>query len=203
MPDLGLMHGHGVVAVNSKHKDVRRLKRLGYIPSIHGTKVWLSSFALMEYFEDFPIPDNVKVMDVGCGWCIMGIYLAKTFNADVLALDADPNVAPYIALQAQLNNVDIPFRAAKLQQITQADFNGFDTVIAADVCFWDDLTKPLYNMIRRALRAGVRQIIIADPGRPPFWALTELCDGTVNAEVHRQTTDEPKLTTKHLLIIEQ
>jgi len=203
MSSKGLMHGHGVIAVNSQHKEVRRLKRLGYIPSIHGTKVWLSSFALMEYFEDFPIPTSAKVMDVGCGWGIMGIYLAKTFQADVLAVDADPYVEPYLALQAELNEVEIPFRAAKLQQLKQTDFEGFDTVIAADVCFWDELSKPLYNMIRRALRAGVRQIIIADPGRPPFWALAEMCDGRLNAEVHKQTTHEPKLTTKHLLIIEQ
>lgn len=203
MTEPGLMHGHGVVAVNSKHKGVRRLKRQGYIPSLHGSKVWLSSFALMEYFEDFPLANNAKVMDVGCGWGIMGIYMAKAFNAKVTAIDADPSVAPYLELQAQLNNVVIPFRAAKLQQLSQADFSGFDTVIAADVCFWDNLSKPLYNMIRRALRAGVRQIIIADPGRPPFWALTELCYGKLNIEVHKQTTDEPRLTTKHLLIIEQ
>lgn len=197
------MHGHGVVAVNSQHHEVRRLKRLGYIPSIHGTKVWLSSFALMEYFEDFPLPQQVRVIDVGCGWGIMGIYLAKQFAAEVLAIDADPKVEPYVALQARLNAVSIRFRAAKLQQLRQTDFTGIDTVIAADVCFWDELTKPLYNMIRRALRAGVRQIIIADPGRPPFWALTDLCDGRLNAEVHTQTTDQPRPTTKYLLIIEQ
>ena len=198
----GLLRGHGVVAVNSRHPRVQQLKRWGHAPSIHGTKVWRSSFALMKYFDDFPLPRQARVMDIGCGWGIIGIFLAKTFAARVQAVDADAAVAPYLALQAELNGVDIPFRQARLQQLTRQQFVGTHTVIGADICFWDELTKPLYNMIRRALRAGVQQIIIADPGRPPFWELTRYCDGKLNAEVLEQTTAEPVTTRKQLLIVQ-
>lgn len=196
------MHAHGIVAVNSKHPGVKKLKREGHTPSIHGTKVWRSSFALMEYFQDFPLPNNAKVLDIGCGWGIISVFLAKTFNAEVLATDADPAVAPYLQLQAQLNDVNIAFKQAKLQQLRQADLVGYHTLIGADICFWDELTQPLYNMIRRALRAGVKQIIIADPGRPPFWQLAELCGDKLNAEVLCQTAKAPVATKKQLLIIE-
>lgn len=202
MTTAGLMEAHGVVAVNSRHAAVRKLKRQGHIPSIHGTKVWRSSFALMEYFEDFPLPTGAKVVDVGCGWGILSIFLAKHFQADVLAVDADPAVEPYLTLQAQLNQVSINFRQAKLQQLSRKDFNDVHTVIGSDICFWDELTKPLYRMIKDALASGVQQIIIADPGRPPFWELAELCDQYLNVEVLRQSTEQPFKTTKKLLIIE-
>ena len=202
MSHTGLMEAHGVVAVNSRHPAVRKLKRQGHVPSIHGTKVWRSSFALMEYFEDFPIPDGSKIVDVGCGWGILSIFLAKHFNAEVLAVDADEAVAPYLALQADLNDVNITFKQAKLQQLDRREFKQVHTVIGSDICFWDELTTPLFEMIKRALTNGVKQVIIADPGRPPFWELAELCDQYLNAEVLKQSTEVPYKTTKKLLIIE-
>lgn len=202
MTGPGLMHAHGVVAANSRHAGVRRLKRQGHYPSIHGTKVWRSSFALMEYFEDFPLPDRAKVVDVGCGWGMISIFLAKQFHANVLAVDADEAVAPYLQLHCELNSVDVRFQHAKLQQLGRSEFKGVHTVIGADICFWDKLTQPLFEMIKRALRHGAKQVIIADPGRPPFWSLAEICDQKLNAELIAQKTEEPFKTTKQLLIIE-
>ena len=202
-PAVGTMEAHGVIAVNSRHAGVRRLRRQGHIPSIHGTKVWRSSFALMEYFEDFPLPDQAKVVDVGCGWGILSIYLAKHFNAHVLAVDADAAVGPYLDLQCELNDVSsVSFQHNTLQKLHSDHFSGAHTVIGSDICFWDELMRPLHAMIHRAINSGVEQVIIADPGRDPFWALTELCDRDLNVEVLRQSTEEPYPTTKHLLVIE-
>lgn len=202
-PAPGTMEAHGVIAVNSRHAGVRRLRRQGHIPTIHGTKVWRSSFALMEYFEDFPLPNKAKVVDVGCGWGILSIYLAKHFQANVLAVDADEAVGPYLDLQCELNNVSsVNFQHNTLQKLNSTHFNDVHTVIGSDICFWDELMRPLHAMIQRALNAGAEQIIIADPGRDPFWALTELCDKNLNVEVLKQTTEEPYPTSKHLLIIE-
>ena len=60
---------------------------------------------------------------------------------------------------------------ARFEKLTQARLADVDIVAGADICFWDELTPVLYNLIRRSLRAGVKQIIIADPGRSPFYAL--------------------------------
>ncbi len=198
----GLRYAHGIVAVNSRHPGVRRLKRQGYKPSLHGNKVWRSSFALMAFFTDFPIPVNNRVLDIGCGWGSMGIFLAKTYQSKVLAIDADPDVAPYLKLQAELNKVDIDFQQYTIEQLTTKDLVGFHTVVGADICFWDKLVSPLYKMIQYALDAGVKQIIIGDPGRPPFWELVEVCSETLNIDVLQQNTHEPVKTSKHLLIIE-
>ncbi len=63
--------------------------------------------------------------------------------------------------------------ASRFEKLTQARLADVDIVAGADICFWDELTPVLYNLIRRSLRAGVKQIIIADPGRSPFYALAE------------------------------
>jgi len=69
----------GVKALKASHPDVRRLKRERDDPSLHGNKVWRSSFALIDYLHRHPIPRGARVVDVGCGWGLTGIWLAKTF----------------------------------------------------------------------------------------------------------------------------
>ena len=43
------------------------------------------------------------------------------------------------------------------------------------MCFWDPMTAELFKLIRRARKAGVGRVMIADPCRPPFTALVERC----------------------------
>ena len=40
------------------------------------------------------------------------------------------------------------------------------TLMGTDICFWDEMTTPLFELIQRARAAGVEQVLIADPGRP-------------------------------------
>jgi hypothetical protein len=46
-------------------------------------------------------------------------------------------------------------------------------IIGSDICFWDNLVKPLKLLVNRAFKNGTKRIVITDPGRPPFY---ELCD---------------------------
>ena len=48
-------------------------------------------------------------------------------------------------------------------------------LIAADICFWDEMVNPVFNMINRAVKAGVKHIVIADPERPTFLQMAERC----------------------------
>ena len=198
----GVRKLRGIKVADSKHPEIRRLKRLGYEPSIHGTKVWRSCYAMMEFLEKDKHKAGTRIMDVGCGWGVLSAYLAKRFKADVLAVDADGDLEPYVALHAELNGLELDFLQAKFQQLTVADFEDFDMVVGTDICFWDELTEPLYKMIRRALRGGVKRVIIGDPGRPPFWELSEKCSRKFDATTIAQCTEEPIKTKKHLLIIE-
>ena len=31
-------------------------------------------------------------------------------------------------------------------------------LIAADICFWDELVDPVYNLVKRAVNAGVKKV---------------------------------------------
>ena len=194
---------HGVHALTTSHAEVRKLKRQSDTPSIHGNKVWRSSFVLMDYFLEEPIPKNKKVMDIGCGWGLTGVFMAKEFGAKVLATDADDAVEPYVQLHNDINNTRIKFEKKTFQQTTGADFKGYHTVVGGDICFWDELVKPLYNLTNRALKAGVKQVIIADPGRPPFWELADMCNDKKGwtADAYSRSITDPIKTTKHLLVV--
>ena len=37
------------------------------------------------------------------------------------------------------------------------------------------MTRALYNMINRACRAGVKRVVITDPGREPFREMAQKC----------------------------
>ncbi|MEH6551802.1 MAG: methyltransferase domain-containing protein [Pseudomonadales bacterium] len=196
-----LISAYGIDALTSQHPGVRKLKRQSADPTLHGNKVWGSSWVLMDYFTSYPIAKKSRVMDIGCGWGLTGAFLAKTYEAQVLASDADAAVAPYLDLHCDINGVEIAFEEKKYQQITVANFTGVHTVVGADICFWEELTQVLFNMIRRALRAGVKQILIADPGRPPFWELAEICHEQLDAEIISHRIRLPKPSTKHIIVI--
>ena len=67
-----------------------------------------------------------------------------------------------------------------------------DVIVGADICFWDDLTPILFNLIRRSQRAGVQKVIIADPNRSPFLALTARCKESLDgARVIQKSISRP------------
>lgn len=191
----------GVKALKGSHPGVRRLKRKSEEPSIHGNKVWSSSFAVIDYLHHNPISKGARVLDIGCGWGLTGIWLAKRFGAKVTGIDADPAVEPYLKLQAEENKVDIEFRQARYQQLKRKDFEGVELVIGADICFWDELTEPLFKMVRRANEAGVERVIVADPGRPPFWALANKAERKLEADLIAHRISKPRPAEKQLLIV--
>ena len=108
----------GTLALTASHPEVKKLKRLDQTPSIHGNKVWGSSFVIMDYLIENPIPENKKVLDVGCGWGLTGVFLAKTYNAKVIGMDADPAVAPYLNLHAEINGVSVSFEKKLFQPVS-------------------------------------------------------------------------------------
>ena len=191
-----------IKALRSRHPKIRKLKRQQQGHSAHGNKVWRSSFVLMDYLTTYPPTTSSKILDVGCGWGLTGIFLAKKYSARVTAIDIDPSVEPFLQLQASVNKCDIAFQARSFETLTQADLSTYDSIIAADICFWDEMVDPLYDFICRALKAGVKRILIADPGRPPFWSLCDQCVESLDAQIVTRRIYEPWKTEKFILIIE-
>ena len=162
----------GITVLKAADKRIRGLKDQ-YEPCVHGDKFWNSSWLIMDFLKRQGFPKGCSVIEVGCGWGLASIYCAKNYKARVTGVDMDSAVFPYLKLHAEINDVRIKTERMKFQGLRKKMLSKFDLMIGADICFWDELVDPVYKMIRRAVKAEVRQVIIADPGRPPF---LEICD---------------------------
>ncbi len=193
---------HGVRMLTASHPQIRRLKRRDSQPSIHGTRLWGSSFLVIDYLRRHPPEHSARVLDAGCGWGMAGIYCASRLGSDVISVDADKAVFPYLLANAQANDALVTPLQARFERITKKRFAGVDLLLGADICFWDELVRPIYNMINRALRAGVKKVVIADPGRSPFYEAAERCQERHCAELIDWRTRRPVTASGSLLIIE-
>lgn len=192
----------GVVMPTGSHPAIRRVKRQGVNPSIHGNKLWKSSCLLIDYMKNNPPEHAGKILDVGCGWGVSGIWCAKKFGSKVTSMDADPDVFPFLQATAELNGVSTKPLVSRFEDLSTKQLSKFDMLIAADICFWDELVKPVSNMINRAVKAGVKQILIADPERSTFFEVAERAMDKHCAEVVEWQTRSPIKASGAILVIE-
>lgn len=178
----------GVVMPTASHPAIRKVKRSGVEPSIHGNKLWKSSCLLIDYLKHNPPEHCENIIDVGCGWGISGIWCAKNFRSNVTSVDADPDVFPFLQATAEINKVQTDHLVSRFEDLSTRQLSRYDMLIAADICFWDELVKPVTNMVNRAVKAGVKQILIADPERAPFFEVAERCADKYCAEVVEWST---------------
>lgn len=191
----------GLKILKSSHPDVRKIKRQQQGHSAHGNKVWRSSFALIDYLETYPLKQQSKVLEIGCGWGLSSLYLTKHQKADLTAIDIDDSVKPYFELQNRINQCHINFQQRSFESLKADELRSYSSIIGSDICFWDEMIEPLFNLIDRSLRSGVQKILIADPGRPPFWELTEKCAERFNSEVITRRIYKPWKSEKYILVI--
>jgi len=176
-------HAFGLTMLSPSHPEVQRLQHAAVQPALHGHKVWPMSLVLIDYLHQRGVPSRARVLELGCGWGLVGIYCAKTFHAQVTGLDADAAVFPYLQLHAQRNGVHLATRHGTFADLTPHDLAAFDLIVGADICFWEELVDPLYQLVRHGVTVGVAEILIADPGRPPFDELCAQCLHQGDAEV--------------------
>jgi predicted nicotinamide N-methyase len=191
----------GVKVLKSTHPEVRKIKRQQSGHSAHGNKVWRSSFVLLDYLENHPLKENSRALEIGCGWGLAGLYLSKFQTISVKGIDIDPSVQPYFELQNKINGCEIDFEACSFESLSHQTLAEYQYLIGTDICFWDELTQPLFDLIQKARTAGVTKILIADPGRPPFWALAELCAEKLGSEVITRRISVPWKSEKYILVI--
>ncbi|MBB3062257.1 class I SAM-dependent methyltransferase [Microbulbifer rhizosphaerae] len=181
----------GLTVRQNAHPDMRKLRREAGDPSLHGNKFWKSSCLTMDYLKRNPLKKGARVLDLGCGWGLGGIFCAKHFGARVTGLDADPSVFPFVHYHAELNGVAVDTWRCRYEKVRESDLGEFDALIGTDICFWDQLEKPLYNLTRRALSAGVGRVILADPGRTPFRRLAERAEEKLGADYREWSVSRP------------
>lgn len=175
LPEKNIFQAYGILLLKNNHRFVRKLKK-HYTPSIHGHKTWNSSFLLMDYFlHNETLESEQKIIEIGCGWGPASIFCAYHATADVTGVDRDDEVFPFLEVQAALNEVEVKTLQKSFEKLTKKELGRYDLLIGADICFWPQLAKIQLNLINRALKAGVKEIVIADPGRAPFYELAEKC----------------------------
>lgn len=192
----------GLKILNANHPGVRQLKREGYVAEIHGNKFWNSSYLIMNYLKNNPLPKKSRVLEIGCGWGLLGLYCARQFGNKVHGIDADENVLPYLELHAEVNKAKMTGEKKTFNQLTVDYLKDYDVILGADICFWDEMTRELFNLMGRAKKAGVKQIMISDPCRPPFNDLAEKCkDKLDNVEVVEKFLKRPVNASGEILIV--
>jgi predicted nicotinamide N-methyase len=192
---------YGIKVLLSRHPAIRRLKKSN-IPTSHGNRFWWSSWLLMDYFKKNGLAKGSHVMEIGCGWGLAGIYCAKRHGARVTGIDIDDDVLPFAKLHAEINNTDVTFIKRGFDSMRIKDLRGVDILLGADICFWDSMTDSLIRLIKRAKKAGVKQVLISDPIRSPFEALCEYFTEGRGGEVLDWTANEPREILGQILKVE-
>src|SRR4029450_4492174 len=176
----------GLPILSPSHPEVRRLRQAAVQPTLHGHKVWPTSLVLLDYLHQRGLPPQTRVLELGCGWGLVGIACAKTFQAQLTALDAYAAVFPYLQLHAARNGVHLATRQGTFAELTPQDLAAFDLIIGADICLWEDLVDPLYQLVPH-------------PSRPPFDEPCARCVAQGDAEVFTWTITAPVADTGHIL----
>jgi predicted nicotinamide N-methyase len=190
-----------LVIYPKNHPKVKKLQAKAGYPEIHGDKVWYSSYFIMDWLDaNVPAPRS-SILEIGCGWGLLGMYCAKNFRSKVLATDADANVFPLLQLHAEANDIKIKTKVSRYEDLKPALLAQQDLVLGADICFWDELVEPLHQLIKNALDAGVPKIVIADPGRSPFLRLARRCRKLYKASLRAVAIEKPRKHDGYLLII--
>lgn len=190
---------YGITVLKAADPRIRKLKK-DYTPFIHGNKFWNSSWCVMDFLARQGLPQEANVLEIGCGWGLAGMYCAKNHGANVLGMDADSAVFPYLKLHAEINDVEVGTWRCKFEKVKKKDLKGTNLIIGADICFWDEMVDPVYKLIKKAMKVGVGQVIVADPGRPPFHALSEKVVKKFGGEVKEWEVDEEIKAEAYLLI---
>jgi len=192
---------HGIFLLKRKHRLIKKIDKNLPAPSIHGHKHWDSSYLIMDYLNHYSPHNKAKIMEIGCGWGLLSTYCASRFNAKVTALDADENILPYLKIHAMLNDVKIKAKIKRFEEVSKSELKNQQLVLGSDICFWNELVNPLYQLISKSIKAGTRQVIIADPGRPPFLKLAKRCQKKFKTKVIDWETFYPKHVHGSLLIV--
>jgi predicted nicotinamide N-methyase len=200
MTNRNRIRAHGLVAFLSSHPEVRKIKR-NHSPSVHGNKFWTSSWLLIDYFSRRGLPAGACVMEVGCGWGLASIYCAKKHQAVVTCVDIDEEVFPFLEFHAAQNGVQVQTMRKGFDALRIRDLERVDVLIGADICFWDPMTDSLRRLIGRALRAGVKMVLISDPGRSPFHTLQEYFVDRQKGETLDWTAQRPRRMQGQMLRI--
>lgn len=122
---------------------------------------WAGGQALARYVLDHP--QSVcgrRVLDFASGSGLVGLAAAKAGAAGVTCADIDPFAGAAIGLNAAANGVEVAVCAGDLIGRDA----GWETVLAGDICYEQDLAARVFEWLCALSRRGAL-VLIGDPGR--------------------------------------
>jgi predicted nicotinamide N-methyase len=147
-------------AVPLWHKTEEELGALG-LPPPFWAFAWAGGQALARYVLDHPaLVAGKRVLDFAAGSGLVAIAAAKSGAGTVAASDIDGFAVAAIELNAEANGAAIGALGA---DVVGRD-DGWDTVLAADVCYERDMAGAVFDWLA-SLAARGADIRIGDPGR--------------------------------------
>lgn len=161
---------HNFKYYTGSHPEILNLYRKGNRPTMFGNKIWATALVVLDYLDNHCQVKlkNLKILEIGCGWGIIGNYLAKNYNCEVTCSDIDEKVLPIVEMHAKLNQISIQVKQAAFEDLSSEFLSNFDLIIGSEVCYSSETGIELEHLIDRAFSSSVKNIIIADPGRPDF-----------------------------------
>jgi predicted nicotinamide N-methyase len=131
------------------------------LPPPYWAFAWAGGQALARYLLDNPdIVAGKRMLDFASGSGLAAIAAAKAGAASVLAADIDPYSIAAIRLNGALNEVSI----ATTQEDLIARRDGWDVVLAGDICYEKPLAERVAAWLRDLANRGT-PVFIGDPGR--------------------------------------
>jgi predicted nicotinamide N-methyase len=122
---------------------------------------WAGGQALARYILDHPeTVRGRRVLDFASGSGLVAIAAMKAGAAEVIACDIDPFAIAAIGVNAQANGVAVTPLAANIVELDE----GWDTVLAGDICYEQDLAARVIEWLLALSNRGAI-VLIGDPGR--------------------------------------
>jgi predicted nicotinamide N-methyase len=122
---------------------------------------WAGGQALARHVLDHPeLVKGRRVLDFASGSGLVGLAAARAGAAHVSCADIDAYALAAIALNAQANGVAVDVRGTDLIGTDE----GWDTVLAGDICYERDLAERVFAWLLTLSRRGAL-VLIGDPGR--------------------------------------
>ena len=126
---------------------------------------WSGGQALSRYlFEQPQIVQERRVLDLACGSGLVGIAAALCGAQAVVCNDIDPHAEAAVALNGELNGVELGFITGDLLGRPAPDV---EVILAGDICYEKPMTEAMLTFLRRGLAQGC-EVYVGDPHRTYF-----------------------------------
>ena len=157
-PEISLHVADEATELWQKTED--ELGRIG-LPPPFWAFAWAGGQALARYILDHPeTVRGRRVLDFASGSGLVAIAAMKAGAAEVTACDIDPFAIAAIGINAGANGVAV----SPLQADIVGEDQGWETVLAGDICYERDLATRVADWLFALSRRGAT-VLIGDPGR--------------------------------------